>query len=75
VAARLRRRQGYLRGEREVIETAVSPATALSVGLKVDAEAVPPGVLAAADLDSPATTVELIRLPAYGDLVELLKTL
>jgi mono/diheme cytochrome c family protein len=53
----------------EVIETAVSPVTALSVGLKVDAEAVPAGVFATADLSSPATTVELIRLNAVVGIV------
>jgi hypothetical protein len=53
----------------EVIETAVSPVTALSVGLKVDADAVPAGVLATADLNSPATTVELIRLNAVVGVV------
>jgi hypothetical protein len=37
----------------EVIETAISPVTALSVGLKVDAKAVPAGVLATADLNTP----------------------
>src|SRR5690348_18084825 len=41
----------------EVVETAVSPATALAVGLKVDASRLPPGFLASADLTSPATTV------------------
>src|SRR6058998_874405 len=45
----------------EVVETAVSPATALAVGLKVDAERLPPGFLGSADLTSPATTVELLR--------------
>ncbi len=48
----------------EVVETAVSPATALAVGLKVDAERLPPGFLASADLTSPATTVELLRRDA-----------
>jgi mono/diheme cytochrome c family protein len=48
----------------QVVETAVSPATALSVGLKVDAERLPPGFLASADLASPATTVELLRRDA-----------
>src|SRR5216117_689974 len=48
----------------EVIEAAVSPATALAVGLKVDAERLPPGFLASADLTSPATTVELLRRDA-----------
>src|SRR5688572_26456271 len=38
----------------EVIETAVSPVTALSVGLKVDSEVLPPGILQQVDLNSPA---------------------
>jgi hypothetical protein len=43
-----------------VVATGVSPKTALSVGLKVDAEAIPPEVAQAikdgkVDLDSPAT--------------------
>src|SRR3989442_10018019 len=45
----------------QVIETGVSPATALAVGLKVDAERLPAGFLGSADLTSPATTVELLR--------------
>lgn len=48
----------------QVVETAVSPATALAVGLKVDAERLPPGFLSGADLTSPATTVELLRRDA-----------
>ena len=53
----------------EVIRTAVSPNTALAVGLKVDADALPPEVKAALaaktlDLDSPATTVTLLKLGA-----------
>lgn len=40
------------------------PTTALSVGLKVDAEAVPSEVLAGADLEDPATTVALLSLDA-----------
>src|SRR5438128_4210158 len=48
----------------EVIETGVSPATALAVGLKVDAAKLPPGFLAAVDLTSAATTVELLRRDA-----------
>ncbi|HET9316023.1 MAG TPA: c-type cytochrome [Vicinamibacteria bacterium] len=48
----------------EVIETAVDPVTALSVGLKVDSEVLPPGLLASADLKNPATTVALIKLNA-----------
>jgi hypothetical protein len=40
------------------------PTMALGVGLKVDADAVPAGVLASADLSDPATTVALIQLNA-----------
>jgi mono/diheme cytochrome c family protein len=51
----------------EVLET-VPPATALGVGLKVDADALPPAVIAAiregAVLTDPAVTVELLRLDA-----------
>jgi mono/diheme cytochrome c family protein len=47
-----------------VVETAVTPATALAVGLKVDADRLPPGFLASADLNTPATTVELLRRDA-----------
>src|SRR5687767_4432277 len=48
----------------EVIAQAVDPVTALAVGLKVDADALPPGILETADLTSPATTVALIQLGA-----------
>src|SRR5881628_4212323 len=48
----------------QVIETGVSPATALAVGLKVDAARLPPAFLAGADLTNPATTVELLRRDA-----------
>ena len=48
----------------EVIADAVDPVTALSVGLKVDAEALPPGILQTADLTDPATTVALLKLNA-----------
>ncbi|HEX5058335.1 MAG TPA: hypothetical protein VFV99_03200 [Kofleriaceae bacterium] len=48
----------------EVIASAVSPTIALSVGLKVDADALPPGILATADLNDPKTTVALIGLDA-----------
>jgi len=53
----------------EVIEAAVSPVTALAVGLKVDAAALPPDFLATHDLNAPATTVELIRLNAVVGVV------
>jgi mono/diheme cytochrome c family protein len=52
----------------EVIQTAVSPLTALSVGLKVDADAVPAGTLESADLNDPATTVALLKLNAVVGL-------
>src|SRR5687768_16535357 len=47
----------------------VDPATALAVGLKVDVEALPPGVITAlgagqVDLKNPAVTIELLRLDA-----------
>jgi hypothetical protein len=47
----------------ELVQT-LTPKAALSVGLKVDADAVPAEVLATADLDAPATTVALIGLDA-----------
>jgi len=48
----------------EVIAKSVDPTTALSVGLKVDSDALPPGLLKSADLKSPATTVALLKLEA-----------
>jgi hypothetical protein len=42
----------------------LKPSTALAVGLKVDASAVPADVLATADLEDPKTTVALIGLDA-----------
>src|SRR5262249_27980521 len=53
----------------DVIEQAVDPTTALKLGLKVDADALPPGLLASADLTSPATTVALLKLNAVVGLV------
>ena len=47
-------------GIHEALKT-VSPHTALAVGLKVDADALPPGILAHANLDDPAVTAELLR--------------
>jgi hypothetical protein len=52
----------------EVIAQSVDPTTALSVGLKVDADALPPGILKTADLKSPATTVALLKLNAVVGL-------
>jgi mono/diheme cytochrome c family protein len=48
----------------EAIAAAVSPTTALRVGLKVDSEKLPPGILQSVDLNSPATTVALLKLDA-----------
>ena len=53
----------------EVISAAVDPVTALSVGLKVDAEALPAAVVqgiqnGTVDLKSPATTIALLKLDA-----------
>ena len=48
----------------EVVEKNVDPMTALKVGLKVDADALPPGILEKVDLKSPATTVALLKMNA-----------
>ena len=53
----------------EVIRTAVDPKTALSVGLKVDMDSLPPAVVAgiqngSISLTDPATTVALLKLNA-----------
>lgn len=48
----------------EVIQSAVSPLTALSVGLKVDSTVLPADFLTTRDLNSPATTLELLQLNA-----------
>ena len=57
----------------EVISDAISPAAALAVGLKVDAEALPASVVkgiqdGSVDLTSPATTVALLKLDAVVGL-------
>ncbi len=57
----------------EVIRTAVDPKTALSVGLKVDAQALPPEVVkgiqdGSISLTSPDTTVALLKLNAVVGL-------
>ncbi|OWW20904.1 c-type cytochrome [Noviherbaspirillum denitrificans] len=57
----------------DVISAAVDPVTALSVGLKVDAEALPPAVVqgiqnGSIDLKSPETTVALLKLNAVVGL-------
>jgi mono/diheme cytochrome c family protein len=48
----------------EVVEKNVDPTTALKVGLKVDADALPPGILEKVDLKSAATTVALLKMNA-----------
>ena len=57
----------------EVIQAAVTPSVALSVGLKVDADALPQGVKDAiaagqVDLNSTATTLALLKLNAVVGL-------
>jgi mono/diheme cytochrome c family protein len=63
----------------EVIAAAVDPVTALSVGLKVDAEALPAAVVegiksGSVDLTSPATTVALLKLDAVVGLKGTVET-
>jgi mono/diheme cytochrome c family protein len=63
----------------EVIASAVDPTTALAVGLKVDAEALPPAVLqgikdGSVDLKSPQTTVTLLKLNAVVGVVGKVET-
>ncbi len=58
-----------------VVAGAVDPVTALSVGLKVDSEVLPAGVLQTVDLTDPATTITLLKLNAVvglqGDVQEI----
>ena len=63
----------------EVISAAVDPVTALSVGLKVDAEALPAAVVdgiknGSVDLTSPATTIALLKLNAVVGLKGTVET-
>jgi mono/diheme cytochrome c family protein len=63
----------------EVISAAVDPVTALSVGLKVDAEALPAAVVqgiqnGSIDLKSPATTIALLKLNAVLGLKGTVET-
>jgi mono/diheme cytochrome c family protein len=58
----------------EVISKSVSPATALSVGLKVDVDALPATVKAGlqnktVDLNAPATTIALLKLGAVVGVI------
>jgi mono/diheme cytochrome c family protein len=64
----------------EVIQAAVDPTTALSVGLKVDAEALPAEVVegiqsGAISLTDPATTVALLKLNAVVGLKGTVETI
>ena len=52
----------------EVIEKSVDPTTALKVGLKVDSDVLPAGLLDKVDLKSPATTVALLKMNAIVGL-------
>lgn len=52
----------------EVVEKNVDPTTALKVGLKVDSDVLPPGILEKVDLKSPATTVALLKMNAIVGL-------
>ncbi|MDB5952588.1 MAG: lipoprotein [Massilia sp.] len=64
----------------EVIAAKVDPTTALAVGLKVDAEALPASVVkgiqdGSVDLKSPATTVALLKLGAVVGVVGKVETI
>jgi cytochrome c2 len=48
----------------EIVQQKLDPTTALELGLKVDAEALPQGALEGADLKSPATTLVLLKANA-----------
>jgi cytochrome c5 len=52
----------------EVVEKSIDPTTALKVGLKVDSDVLPPGILDTVDLESPATTVALLKMNAVVGL-------
>jgi mono/diheme cytochrome c family protein len=59
-----------------IIAESVSPRTALSVGLKVDVDALPPALIDAlkasppqVDLDDPAVTVQLLKLNAVVGVI------
>jgi mono/diheme cytochrome c family protein len=63
----------------EVVQTGVSPATALAVGLKVDVDSLPSAVRTAlangqVNLNSPATTVTLLKLGAVVGLKGTVQT-
>jgi mono/diheme cytochrome c family protein len=67
-------------GMHEVISTSVDPVTALSVGLKVDAEMLPDEVVAgiedgSIDLNNPATTIALLKLNAVVGIQGTVETI
>jgi cytochrome c2 len=55
-------------GLHKVVEEKVDPTTALKVGLKVDSEVLPAGILEKVDLKDPATTVALLKMNAVVGL-------
>ncbi len=55
-------------GLHKVVQEKVDPTTALKVGLKVDAEVLPPGILEKVDLKDPKTTVALLKMNAVVGL-------
>src|SRR5215204_3633766 len=64
----------------EVIESSIDPVTALSLGLKVDVDALPAELQQAilnggVDLKAPATTVALLKLNAVVGLVGKVETI
>ena len=63
----------------EVIQSGVSPTTALEVGLKVDADTLPQAVVDAiaageVDMNDPASTVTLLKLGAVVGVVGMVET-
>jgi hypothetical protein len=63
----------------EVIRSSIDPLTALSLGLKVDVDALPPSLIAAieadeVDLTDPATTVALLKLNAVVGVIGRVRT-
>jgi len=55
-------------GLHKVVEEKVDPTTALKVGLKVDSEVLPAGILEKVDLKDPKTTVALLKMNAVVGL-------
>jgi mono/diheme cytochrome c family protein len=55
-------------GLHKVVQEKVDPTTALKVGLKVDSEVLPPGILEKVDLKDPKTTVALLKMNAVVGL-------